>query len=322
MGEIFSDVWVWTSALGSLASAAALPFLIKKARSSAVVMTGSVVAAPFEADEPIPVVKEPKPEKPVERKPEPVPAPVLLKQAPPPADKVDRANVTGPLGRGEKFIGEIMGRMTHFEEEIHQLRSQVQGFSEAHDKEFKVLLQKMGEFQSELRKELQARAAAPASAPAPAAKPPATNPAPAPAPAAKPAATPPPAAKPPAPAPAPVVAAPAPAPAPAPVPAAQPPAASGGIELGPPRFTPAPKPAPTPKPEPAPKPAAEATSPIDPAAAAAAEKTVVLPPKAAEPSGGLLLRPPGGEPQAMTPPPATQEPEDINLGSKGPVWPV
>jgi hypothetical protein len=79
MGEIFSDVWMWTSALGFLAGAAALPFLIKKARTAAVPMTGSVISAPFEEDEPIPVVKEPKPEKPVEREPEAEPFPANLK---------------------------------------------------------------------------------------------------------------------------------------------------------------------------------------------------------------------------------------------------
>lgn len=330
MGELFSDVWVWAFAGGALLCGAALPFLIKKARTAgAEPLAGSIsVPTSFVEDEPIPVLKTPKAEVPAE--PAPVVFPPPAAAPAPAAERPDRANVTGPVGRGEKFVGEIMGRMSHFESEINQLRSQVQGFAEAHDKEFKVLLQKMGEFQAELHKEMQSRASAvpaakpPASAPAPAAKPPATAPvpavkppvaaaAPSPAPAPKPAPTPTPApvAKPPAAAP--------PVAAPAPAPAAVPPPASGGIELGPPRFaTPAPKPAPAP----APKPAVEPTAPIDPAAAAAAaaEKTVVMPPRAAEPAG-LSLRAPGGEPQSMVPPPAVQE-EDPGLGSKGPVWPV
>ncbi|TBR24946.1 hypothetical protein EPO15_03060, partial [bacterium] len=172
MGEIFSDVWVLASAAGLLFSAAALPFLIKKARSAtASPLPGAMTVAPFEEDEPIPVVKEPK----AEKAPEPAPAPVDA--SPARAETPDRANVTGPVGRGEKFVGEIMGRMSHFETEIHELRSQVQGFSEAHDKEFKLLLQKMTDFQAELHRDLQARAASPA--PAPAAKPPAAAPKPA-----------------------------------------------------------------------------------------------------------------------------------------------
>lgn len=331
MGELFSDVWVWASAGGTLLFGAALPLLIRKARAAGSEPLAGSVSVPSthveDEEEPIPVLKTPKADVPAEPAPVVFPPPAAV----PAAERPDRANVTGPLGRGEKFVGEIMGRMSHFESEIHQLRSQVQGFAEAHDKEFKVLLQKMGEFQAELHKEMQSRAAAPAakppaaSAPAPAAKPPAS----APAPVAKPPAAAPPAAVPPAaaptpapapkPAPAPVAKPPvsAPAPAPAPAPAAVPPPAAGGIELGPPRFsTPAPKPAPAP----APKPAVEATSPIDPAAAAAAEKTVVMPPRSAEPAG-LSLRAPGGEPQSMVPPPAVQE-EDPGLGSKGPVWPV
>ncbi|TPW19742.1 MAG: hypothetical protein FD126_2383, partial [Elusimicrobia bacterium] len=183
MGELFSDIWIWASAGGMLLSGAALPFLIRKARAAGTAPLAGAVSVPShfdDEDEPIPVLKTPKAEAPAEPAPVVFPPPAAVPAAEPP----DRANVTGPLGRGERFVGEIMGRMSHFESEIHDLRAQVQGFAEAHDKEFKVLLQKMGEFQGELHKELQAHASVPAakppaSAPPPAAKPPASAPPPA-----------------------------------------------------------------------------------------------------------------------------------------------
>ena len=80
MGELFSDVWVWASAGGTLLCGAALPLLIKKARAAgSEPLAGSVSVPPShvddEDDEPIPVLKTPKTEAPAEPAPATPPAP-------------------------------------------------------------------------------------------------------------------------------------------------------------------------------------------------------------------------------------------------------
>ncbi|MBI3299162.1 MAG: hypothetical protein HYZ75_13420 [Elusimicrobia bacterium] len=347
MMGLFSDVWAVASGAGLLLCLAALPFLYKRARAASSALPG-LVRAPIDVDdEPIPVVKEPAAqpapqpvEAPAERPAaapkdaeaalprdsarsakaaEPAPQPQSQAQPQPaPADR-DTKTSTGGTSPAVVYMQNLKIQMEHFEKEIHQLRSQLAGFAQMHDKEFKILLQKMSEFQAELHGQVGAAHAPPAAAPIPA-----PAPAPAPAKAVPVAAKPAPA---PAPAPKPVAAVPAPAPA---IPLAKPPAAASAPAPAPaPVPVPVPKPAvqaPAPAPAPAPKPVTqpipEKTVPVN---LAAAEKTLVMPPKKADAetpeqiAAGLSLRVPGGEAQPLTPPPAEEDPAP---GSKGPVWPV
>lgn len=362
MGTIFSDIWALAAGAGLLISLGALPFLFKRARAASAGPLPSVMAPPVSGldaldDEPIPVVKavpaaeaeEPKPvAKPEPRNEKPAseaekPAPQAEKAAVPASEmtmqagadlqqtakKAEKGPTTGGISPAVVYLQNLKIQMEHFEKEIHQLRTQMLAYTQTHDKEFKLLLDKLGELQSGIQGRpapAAAPAPAPKAAPAPAPKVVAApKPAPAPAPAPKPA---------PAPEPKP---APAPAPKPAPVaePKPEPKVESSEqptiqIELG---ARPAPgmtktaaKPAPEPKPEPkaapAPAPATEPTLAVAPPPAD--EKTVVIPPpaKKAEPetaeqiAAGLSLKFPGGEPLV---PPAEEEP---NPGAKGPVWPV
>ncbi|MFH2201858.1 MAG: hypothetical protein ABIJ96_01970 [Elusimicrobiota bacterium] len=337
--NFFTDWKFIGSVAGIVLSGGALPFLITRFKQ-APVYDPPMVLPPTDKpeefpDEPVKVVdEEPEPEdEAVDEKPAEVEPVVERKEAakdPEPEKPAKKpaedkgATTTGGISPAIVYLQNLKQQIGNFEKELHDLRTEMLGASQSHDKQFKELLAVVKKI-AERGVVSAASGANPAPKPMPAAV---SKPAPAPAPKPAPKPAPAPAPKP---APAPAAAKPAPAPAPKPAPAPAPkPAPVIDVELSASSLDPKPgielsmanEPNPPAKAAPAPAPVAKPVVDIADQAAHDIASTLEM---RLESVGGAASQTKPAAPAAKAPDKKPAEPPEDDIlkpTGKGPVWPV